>query len=88
VSFGTGSSIPITLMTTIGIIIHVSEGFFLFLISLTKSLTGFIHGSFISNGTPVTGCSALFQKATSLLFHRLHNRLADEQLGVFGASSV
>jgi hypothetical protein len=90
VSFGTGSSSSILLMGIItgAIVMHVVEGFLLFLVSLTKALTGLIDGSFVRHGTPVTGRSALFQKATSLLFHRLHNRLTDEQLGVLGASSV
>jgi hypothetical protein len=70
------------------VVVHAVEGFLLFLVSLAKSLTGFIDGSFVFNSTPVTGRPALFQKSTSLLFNRLNNRLAYEQLGVLGASSV
>jgi hypothetical protein len=91
VSFCTGSSILLAITVGISIaviVIHITESFFLFLVSLTKSLTGFIDGSFVRNGTPVTGSPALFQKSTSLLFNGLNNRLAYEKLGVLGASSI
>jgi amino acid transporter len=66
----------------------IVEAFLVFLVSLPQTLTGFIDGSFVRYGTPVPRRPALFQKPTSLLFHRLHNRLANEQLGVLGTSSV
>lgn len=54
----------------------------------SQALRRLVHRTLVLDGIPKAVLARAFQKATLLLLHRLDNRLADQELGVFGTGPV